>query len=100
LHGARVTYLSAAHRPRAAARDIATWSIPFSWPRRRRRGGGHHWHQAHGAKHRADGGGWSHDAFCISAGPNGQYETPFGGNATHGVYRRGDDLIFIISAIR
>ena len=26
-------------------------------------------------------GGWSHDTFCISAGPNGQYETPFGGNA-------------------
>jgi type II secretory pathway pseudopilin PulG len=42
-------------------------------------------------------GGWSRDAFCISAGPNGQYETPFGGNATHGVYRRGDDLVFIIS---
>jgi len=43
------------------------------------------------------GGGWSHDTFCITAGPNGQYETPFGGNATHGVYRRGDDLIFVIS---
>ena len=42
-------------------------------------------------------GGWSHDTFCISAGPNGQYETPFAGNATHGVYRRGDDLIFVIS---
>jgi hypothetical protein len=42
-------------------------------------------------------GGWSHDTFCITAGPNGQYETPFGGNATHGVYRRGDDLVFIIS---
>jgi len=42
-------------------------------------------------------GGWSHDTFCISAGPNGQYETAFGGNATHGVYRRGDDFIFIIS---
>ena len=42
-------------------------------------------------------GGWSHDAFCLSAGPNGQYETPFGGNAAHGVDRRGDDLIFIIS---
>jgi hypothetical protein len=43
------------------------------------------------------GGGWSRDTFCISAGPNGQYETPFGGNASHGVDRRGDDLIFIIS---
>jgi type II secretory pathway pseudopilin PulG len=42
-------------------------------------------------------GGWSRDVFCISAGPNGQYETPFGGNAAHGVDRRGDDLIFIIS---
>jgi len=42
-------------------------------------------------------GGWSHDAFCISAGPNGQYETPFGGNAGHGVTRRGDDLVFIVS---
>jgi len=42
-------------------------------------------------------GGWSHDSFCISAGPNGQFETPFGGNAAHGVYRRGDDLIFFIS---
>jgi hypothetical protein len=42
-------------------------------------------------------GGWSRDAFCISAGPNGQFETPFGGNATHGVDVRGDDLVFIIS---
>ena len=42
-------------------------------------------------------GGWSHDTFCISAGPNGQFETPFGGNAAHGVSRRGDDLIFFIS---
>jgi type II secretory pathway pseudopilin PulG len=42
-------------------------------------------------------GGWSRDTFCISAGPNGLYETPFGGNATYGADRRGDDLIFIIS---
>jgi hypothetical protein len=42
-------------------------------------------------------GGWSRDAFCISAGPNGRYETPFGGNAAHGVYHRGDDVIFLIS---
>ena len=40
---------------------------------------------------------WSNDTFCISPGPNGQYETAFGGNATHGVYRRGDDFIYIIS---
>ncbi len=42
-------------------------------------------------------GGWSHDTFCISAGPNGQYETAFGGDSRHGVSRRGDDLVFIIS---
>jgi hypothetical protein len=41
--------------------------------------------------------GWSNDTFCISAGPNGKYETAFGGNAAHGVYRRGDDFIYIIS---
>ena len=41
--------------------------------------------------------GWSNDTFCISPGPNGQYETAFGGNATHGVYRRGDDFIYVIS---
>jgi hypothetical protein len=41
--------------------------------------------------------GWSNDTFCISAGPNGQYETAFGGNATHGVNRRGDDFIYVIS---
>jgi hypothetical protein len=41
--------------------------------------------------------GWSNDTFCISPGPNGQYETAFGGNATHGVYRRGDDFIYIVS---
>jgi hypothetical protein len=40
---------------------------------------------------------WSNDTFCISPGPNGQYETAFGGNATHGVYRRGDDFIYVIS---
>ena len=28
-------------------------------------------------------GGWSNDTFCISAGPNGQYETAFGGNPTN-----------------
>jgi hypothetical protein len=41
--------------------------------------------------------GWSNDTFCISPGPNGQYETAFGGNATHGVSRRGDDFIYVIS---
>ena len=43
------------------------------------------------------GGGWSNDAFCISAGPNGRYETAFGGNGFQGVSRRGDDLVFLIS---
>jgi len=42
-------------------------------------------------------GGWSHDTFCISAGPNGLYETAYGGNASHGVTRQGDDFIYIIS---
>ncbi len=42
-------------------------------------------------------GGWSHDAFCLSAGPNGLYETAFGGNGKGGVTRKGDDFIYIIS---
>jgi type II secretory pathway pseudopilin PulG len=42
-------------------------------------------------------GGWSNDSFCISAGPNGSYQTAFGGNGSHGVTRRGDDFLFIIS---
>ncbi len=41
--------------------------------------------------------GWSNDTFCISAGPNGLYETAFGGNGTHGVSRSGDDFIYVIS---
>jgi hypothetical protein len=41
--------------------------------------------------------GWSHDAFCISAGPNGLYETGFGSNASRGVSRQADDFIYIIS---
>jgi len=42
-------------------------------------------------------GGWSHDTFCISAGPNGQFDTTLRRQRSHGVDRRGDDLIFIIS---
>jgi len=42
-------------------------------------------------------GGWSYDTFCISAGPNGSYETPVGGNGRGGVTRTGDDFIYIIS---
>ena len=42
-------------------------------------------------------GGWSNDAFCVSAGPNGLLQTAFGGNAASGVTRRGDDFLFIIA---
>jgi hypothetical protein len=42
-------------------------------------------------------GGWSHDTFCLSAGPNGLYETGFGSNASRGVNRQADDFIYIIS---
>lgn len=42
-------------------------------------------------------GGWSHDVFCISPGPNRLYETPFGGSSHHGVHRLGDDFITVIS---
>ena len=42
-------------------------------------------------------GGWSQDVFCISPGPNGLYETAFGGNDKGGVNREGDDFIYIIS---
>jgi hypothetical protein len=41
--------------------------------------------------------GWSNDSFCISAGPNGLFQTAFGGNGRGGVTRRGDDFLFIIS---
>lgn len=40
--------------------------------------------------------GWDHPVFCISAGPNNVYETPFGGNANGGVTRGGDDFIYVI----
>ena len=42
-------------------------------------------------------GGWSHDVYCISPGPNKLYETAIAGNGTGGVYRLGDDFIYIIS---
>jgi hypothetical protein len=51
----------------------------------------------HGTGEGERSGGWSHDVFCISAGPNGLYETSFSGNNTHGVYRKGDDFIYVIS---
>jgi type II secretory pathway pseudopilin PulG len=40
---------------------------------------------------------WERDVFCISPGPNGLYETYFGGCTTdHGTCRQGDDFIYII----
>ena len=41
-------------------------------------------------------GGWSRDTFVIAAGPNGAFDTPFGGNVNHGTTVGGDDLIYII----
>ena len=41
--------------------------------------------------------GWSHDTFCISAGPNGLFNTGFAGNGNGGVSRQADDFIYIIS---
>jgi hypothetical protein len=45
----------------------------------------------------ARSGGWSHDVVCVSAGPNGVYETAFGGTEAGGTARRGDDVIFVVS---
>lgn len=42
-------------------------------------------------------GGWSRDTFCISAGPNGLFDTAFGGNGKGGVTRQADDFIYVIS---
>jgi hypothetical protein len=39
---------------------------------------------------------WEHDVFCLSAGPNGLYETDFGGNVNGGLNRAADDFIFVI----
>jgi hypothetical protein len=39
---------------------------------------------------------WSYNTFCISAGPNGLYETAIGGNPNGGVTRLGDDFITVI----
>jgi type II secretory pathway pseudopilin PulG len=41
-------------------------------------------------------GGWSHDTFVISAGPNGLFDIPFGGNTNFGITPSGDDLIYVI----
>jgi hypothetical protein len=46
-------------------------------------------------------GGWPFDVFCLSAGMNGLFETPFNGTGRdwppYGVERRGDDFIYVIS---
>jgi hypothetical protein len=42
-------------------------------------------------------GGWSYDTFCLSAGPNGLYESPIGGNGRGGHLRAGDDFTYVIS---
>jgi type II secretory pathway pseudopilin PulG len=40
---------------------------------------------------------WERDVFCISPGPNGLYETYFGGCTTdHGTCRMSDDWVYII----
>lgn len=43
------------------------------------------------------GGGWSQDVFCLSAGSNELFETPFGGQGFGGTLRGGDDTIFIVA---
>jgi len=41
-------------------------------------------------------GGWSRDAFVISAGANGLYDSPFGGNVNFGMTTSGDDVIYVV----
>jgi hypothetical protein len=40
---------------------------------------------------------WERDVICLSAGPNGVYETPFGGSANNGTGRTNDDFLFIVA---
>ena len=42
-------------------------------------------------------GGWSRDAIVISAGPNGLFESPFGGSTNGGTVRGNDDVVYVIS---
>ena len=45
-------------------------------------------------------GGWSHDVFCLSAGANKLYETPFSGDyptGANGLNRIGDDYVYPVS---
>lgn len=41
-------------------------------------------------------GGWSRDTIVLSAGPNGTFDTPFGGNANFGTALTGDDVLYVI----
>ncbi len=40
--------------------------------------------------------GWSFDVMCISAGPNGIFQTDFASASGFGTNRRGDDFTFVI----
>ena len=48
------------------------------------------------------GGEWiARDVFCLSPGPNGRYETHFGGcSAGGGTCREGDDFVYVVSGGR
>jgi type II secretory pathway pseudopilin PulG len=41
-------------------------------------------------------GGWSRDTIVLSAGPNGFYDTPFGGSTNYGTSPQGDDLLYVV----
>jgi type II secretory pathway pseudopilin PulG len=41
-------------------------------------------------------GGWSRDTVVISAGPNGTFDTPYGGSVNFGTAQSGDDLLYVI----
>jgi type II secretory pathway pseudopilin PulG len=41
-------------------------------------------------------GGWSRDTIAISAGPNGLFDTPFGGSVNFGTAVSGDDLLYVL----
>lgn len=42
-------------------------------------------------------GGWSRDAIVISGGPNGTFDTKFGGSTNGGTDRLADDIIYVIT---
>ncbi len=41
-------------------------------------------------------GGWSRDTIVLSAGSNGQFDTPFGGSTNYGTSLTGDDLAYVL----